>query len=148
MVTDVVELTAAFVALKPHAVEPEPTVTLEGTLTTAGLLLDSDTSAPPAGAAPESETNPDVGSPPVTLDGLIVTLCKLGPACVPPVTVRIAVRVEPLKLAVMVTEVFDATGEVVTANVAVKPLGAIVAVAGTLATAGLLLDSVTVPPSV
>ena len=54
----------------------------------------------------------------------------------------------PLNDAVIVTCVFVATATVVTANVAVKPFGAIVAVAGTLATAGLLLDSVTVPPSV
>ena len=41
-----------------------------------------------------------------------------------------------------------ATADVLTANVPVNPLGAIVVVAGTLATAGLLLDSETTPPSV
>jgi hypothetical protein len=149
IVTDVVALTLVVATLKPHAVLPEPTVTLAGTLASAELLLDRATVAPPAGAPPESDTKPDVGSPPVTLDGLIVTLCNVGPAgALPPVTVSTADRVAPLKLAVIVTDVVVATATVDTANVAVNPFGAIVAVAGTLATAGLLLDSVTTPPSV
>ena len=51
-----------------------------GTLTTAGLLLDSDTVAPPVGAPADSETNADVFEPPLTLDGLTVTLFSVTPA--------------------------------------------------------------------
>ena len=48
----------------------------------------------------------------------------------------------------IVTEVFEATADVVTVNVPVKPLGATVVVAGTLATDGLLLESETTAPLV
>ena len=78
MVTDVFVLTLVVVTVKPTAVVPAPTVTLAGTLATAGLLLDSDTIAPPGGAPPDSVTNPDVFEPPATLDGLTVTLCRVG----------------------------------------------------------------------
>lgn len=96
IVTPVVEVTLVVVTVKPQAVEPAPTVTLGGTLATPGLLLDSVTVAPAAGAPPESVTNPDVLEPPATLDGLIVTLCKLTAAAPAGVTVSGAVRVTPL----------------------------------------------------
>ncbi len=48
----------------------------------------------------------------------------------------------------MVTDEVAATGEVVMVNTPVNPLGATVVVAGTLATAGLLLDSETTAPFV
>ena len=62
--------------VKPTAVVPAPTVTLAGTLATAGLLLDSDTTAPPVGAPPDSVTTADVLEPPAIVDGLTVTLCS------------------------------------------------------------------------
>ncbi len=95
MVTDVFVLTLVVVTVKPTAVVPEPTVTLAGTLATAGLLLDNDTVAPPCGAPPDSITKPDVLDPPATLDGLTVTLCRVGPAAAG-VTVNVAVLVTPL----------------------------------------------------
>ena len=145
IVTDVVVLTLVVATLKPHAEVPEPTVTLAGTLASVGLLLDRATVAPPVGAPPESDTNPDVGLPPVTLDGLMVTLSRVGPDTAPFVTVSGAERVIPLYDAVMVTVVLDATGNVVIANVPVNPVA--VVVAGTLATDGLLLDSEITAPS-
>ena len=95
MITEVAVETPAVVTVKPRAVVPSATVTLLGTPTTAGLLLDRDTSAPPRGAAPDSDTNADVLAPPVTLDGLTVTLCRATPAPAG-VTVRGAVLVFPL----------------------------------------------------
>jgi hypothetical protein len=74
MVTDVVVDTLDVVTVNPRAVVPSATVTLAGMLATLGLLLDSATVAPPGGAPPDSETNAEVGFPPVTLDGLTVTL--------------------------------------------------------------------------
>ena len=145
--TDVVAVTLAVVTVKPAAVVPAPTVTLAGTPTTAGLLLDSDTVAPPVGAPADSETNADVFEPPLTLDGLTVTLFSVTPAPAG-VTVRFADRTEPLYVAVIVTVVAVVTAAVVTVNVPVKPLGGTVVVAGTLATAGLLLDSEITAPSV
>lgn len=95
MVTDVVVVTLVVVTVNPRAVVPSATVTLAGMLTTLGLLLDSATVAPPGGAPPDSETNAEVGFPPVTLDGLTVTLCSVTPAPAG-VTVKGAVRVSPL----------------------------------------------------
>ena len=95
MVTDVVVDTLAVVIVKPHWVAPAPTVTLDGTAATPGLLLDSDTTAPPAGAAPDSETIPDVPLPPATLDGLMVRPVKVTPALAG-VIVSVAERVSPL----------------------------------------------------
>jgi hypothetical protein len=147
IVTEVVVLTVEVATVKPAAVAPAPTVTLAGRLATPGLLLDRETTAPPAGAPPDNDTNAEVFAPPATLDGLTVTLCRVGPALAG-VTVSVALRVEPFSVAVIVTSVLAATADVETTNVPVKPFGATVVVAGTLATAGLLLDREITPPSV
>jgi hypothetical protein len=97
IVTVVVALTLVVVTVpKPKMVDPAGTVTLGCRLATAGLLLDSDTTAPPAGAALDRVTYPDVLLPPVTLDGLIVTLCNVAALGAAGVTVKIAERVFPL----------------------------------------------------
>src|SRR5437868_14917586 len=90
--------------LNPDAVDPAPTVTLDGRLATAGSLLDNATTAPPAGAPADSDTTPEVLLPPATLAGLIVTLFSVTPA---PggVIVSVAERVEPLYVAVTVAAV-------------------------------------------
>jgi hypothetical protein len=66
------------------------TVTLAGAWAAAVLLLDSVTTAPPAGAGPFNVTVPVEPAPPTTDVGLSVT--ELNAAAV---TVRPAVCVEP-----------------------------------------------------
>ena len=81
--------TALVVRLKLALVPPAGTVTLAGT-TAAGLLLESVTCAPPAGAGAFSVTVPVEGLPPVTLVGLTVSDETIGG-----ITVSDAVRVAP-----------------------------------------------------
>ena len=147
IVTDRVVDTADVATVNPDAVDPAPTVTLDGRLATAGSLLANATTAPPAGAPADSDTNPDVLSPPATLDGLIVTLFSVTPAPAG-VIVSVAERVEPLYVAVIVAVVVAETADVVTVKFPANPFGGTVVVAGTLATAGLLLDNEITAPSV
>src|SRR5437870_3512477 len=61
---------------------------------------------------------------------------------------KVALFVTPPAVEETVTEVLDAPADVVTMNVAELPPAAIVTLAGTLATEGLLLDSATtIPPA-
>lgn len=66
MLTGVDAATALVVTTKLALVAPAETVTLAGTAA-AGLLLESATCAPPAGAGPSRITIPAAGLPPVTL---------------------------------------------------------------------------------
>lgn len=61
-------------------VAPAATVTLAGVLATVVLLLDSVTTAPPAGAAPLSVTVPVEEFPPVTLVGFSVSDARVADA--------------------------------------------------------------------
>jgi len=71
MVTVVLTVTAA-VAIVNVPVNPlSGTVTVAGTLATAGLLLDSETTAPPNGAPTLRTTVPLESLPPNTDDGLV-----------------------------------------------------------------------------
>lgn len=117
------------------------TVTFAGTVATVGLLLVSATTAPPAGAGPFNVIVPDEELPPVT--ELRVTLTELSVAAV---TVTLSVLVIPPYDPEIVTDVFAATGKVVTVNVAVVAPAATVTLAGTVATAVLLLVSATTAP--
>ena len=69
IVTDVSLVTATVVTVNVALVLPLDTVTLDGTVATEVLLLDSDTTAPPLGAGPLSVTVPVEGLPPITGDG-------------------------------------------------------------------------------
>ena len=89
-IVTVVEKTTRLVStVKIALVAPAGTVTLEGTVA-AGLLLESVTCAPPAGAGAFSVTVPVEGLPPVTLVGLTVSDETIGG-----ITVSDAVRVAP-----------------------------------------------------
>jgi len=78
------------VTVKVAVVEFAAIVTLAGTAAEAVLLLDSVTSAPPAGAGPLSVTVPVEGVPPRTEVGLSETEVRVAA-----VTVKLAVRVVP-----------------------------------------------------
>ena len=94
MVTGVDAATALVVTAKVALVAPAGTVTLEGTLATAVLLLESVTWAPPAGAGPLSVTVPvEDCTPPTTLVGFSVSDERGGGA--EGVTVREAVLLIP-----------------------------------------------------
>ena len=69
MLTEVEKRTIEVCTVKVALVAPAGTVTLEGTLATAVLLLESVTCAPPVGAGPLSVTVPVEEFPPVTLVG-------------------------------------------------------------------------------
>jgi hypothetical protein len=65
MLTMALVLTALVETVKVAVMAPAGTVTLAGTLATAELLLESETTAPPGGAARPSVTLPVAGFPPI-----------------------------------------------------------------------------------
>jgi len=139
IVTSVEAPTAVVVTLKFALVAPAATVTLAGRLATARLLLDSVTTAPPAGAAPVNVAVPCDALPPVTLVGLSAMLDSEGPpggggGALDGVTVSDVLalrRRRPLIVAVVVA----VTDAVVIGNVAVAAPAGTVTLAGTLAAA-------------
>src|SRR5512132_3983922 len=70
--------TALVVTLKLALLAPAGTVTLAGTLA-ALELSESDTAAPPLGAAPLKVTLPVAALPPVTLVGVMLNAESVGP---------------------------------------------------------------------
>src|SRR5258708_32610434 len=73
MVTAVVAFTALVLTVKVALVAPAGTVTLEGTVAAAVLLLESATCAPPVGAGPLNITAPvEDCAPPIAVVGLSV----------------------------------------------------------------------------
>ena len=120
-----------------------------GTLATAELLLESVITSPPAGAAEVSVTVAVDEAGPTTLVGLSVSVESVAGGG-GGVTVSTAVLVTVPTVAVMVAELDAVTATVVTVNVALVAPAATVTLpsAGTLATAELLLESVTtIPPA-
>ena len=119
-------------------VAPAGTVTLAGT-DDALELSDSETVAPPLGAAPLNVTVPVELFPPTTLVGLRPSAVSVGPLVPPGVTVRPAVFDQPVLSArpEMITPVFAVTDDVVIGNVALVAFSGTVVLNGTLATAEL-----------
>jgi hypothetical protein len=144
VIVTAVEAPTALVEMPNTAVvAPPATVTVEGTVTTPALLVESDTVAPACGAAADSVMTPCELDPPATVSGLATSLCTVGPGGGAPagVTVSVAVLDVPLNEAVIVTAVVAETADVVIVNVPVNPPTGTVTLAGTAATAGLLLES-------
>jgi hypothetical protein len=105
-------------------------------------LLAKLTNAPGAGAGPLSVTVPVELLPPTTELGDLVTEDKTAG-----LTVMVVVRLTPAYEAVMVTDIWLATGLVVIVKVALCVPPGIVTLAGTCAAAALLLSSVTEAPA-
>jgi hypothetical protein len=147
MLTVVDASTALVLTVNVALVAPAATVTLDGTLAAAVLLLDSATTAPPDGAAPLSVTVPvEDCTPPTTLVGFTESEESVGAGGGVGVTVSDADLVTLLKVAEMVTAVDAATALVLTVNVALVAPAATVTLDGTLAAAVLLLESATTAP--
>ena len=142
MVTEVEAATALVVTENVALVAPAAMVTLAGTWA-AALVLDSMTTAPPAGAGPFNVTLP-VGDavPPVTLAGLTVSDVGIGGT-----TVIAAAWLVLSNDAEIVIEADAPTALVLMVKVAVVAPSGTVTPAGTLATPELLLDSATRIPS-
>src|SRR2546422_4458717 len=147
MVTGVDAVTELAVTVKLALLAPPGMVTLAATLATDLLLLERVTNAPPAGAAALKVTVPveDVG--PTTLVGLSARLESVtgGGGGGGGVTLSRAVIVVP-SMAEMVTGGDAVTDTVVTVNVALVAPAALVTLAGTLATAAVLVESDTSAP--
>ncbi len=76
--------------MKVALVAPAATITLDGTLATPPLLLESMICAPPVGAGPSNVTVPLEEFPPITVEGLSVSEERVAG-----VTVSEAVSVTP-----------------------------------------------------
>ena len=88
MVTEVLLATGIVVTVKVAVLVFSATVTLTGTVAADVLLLDSVTTAPPAGAGPFSVSVPVDEPPPLTEVGLSATEVRFAA-----VTVKVAVLV-------------------------------------------------------
>jgi hypothetical protein len=130
------------VTVKVALVWPAATVTLAGTVATSKSALESETTAPPVGAAPLRVTVPVDVTPPTTEVGLKVTEDGTGG-----VTVSVPVAVVPAKVAETLTLVDVALHVVVAVKVAEEAPAATVTLAGTPTTLLLALArETTIPP--
>lgn len=96
-------------------VSPGATVMFDGTVATAGSLLESATAFPPGGAGALKVTVPVAAAPPATLAGTTRTDDRAAAAGF---TASVADLVIPLSDAVIVTEVATVTALVPIVNVA------------------------------
>jgi hypothetical protein len=142
IVTVCADVTAVVDTVNPTVVAPGGTVTLAGTAAASVLLLDRVTTTPPAGAAALSVTVPEAGEPALTLVGWILNDVNVADG----VTKSWANRTVASPVAEIGTVVDVITGLVDTVNVAVVLPGGTVTLPGTVATAVLVLDSVTTTP--
>ena len=81
--TEVDDDTEVVLTVKVALVAPAGMFTLDGTVATEGLLLESETTAPALGAGPLSVAVPVEGLPPVTLEGLTLNAERVGGTDVP-----------------------------------------------------------------
>lgn len=147
IVAEVEAVTEVVVTVKLALVAPAGTVTLAGTVA-AVELSESDTTAPPEGAAALKVTVPVEELPPWTVagDSDRAEGVGAGGGAALPFTVSVAVRETPLAEAVMVVPLVAAATRVETGKVVlVNPPGT-VAVAGTVAAAVFELESETTRP--
>jgi hypothetical protein len=121
--------------------EPAGIVTLAGVGTFAVLVFVRVTTAPPAGAAPLSDTVSVVLPPPFRLVGL-----NASPRSTADFTVSVAEARPLLNFAIMAEFVSAATPRVVTVNVAFVFPALTLTVAGTVAAVKLLLSRFTLIP--
>ena len=145
MVTGVEAVTLVVVMAKVAEVAPAAAVTLAGTDATAELELERETTAPPGGAGPFNAAVLLVEGalPPNMLLGERVSEeSTIG------LTVNATVLVTPPKVAEIFTAVVTVTNVVLMVKEAEVAPAATVTIAGTEATAGLELETVTsVPPA-
>jgi len=144
MLIPVEALTAEVVIVNGAVVLPAPIVTLAGTLATAGFALDKLTTTPPVDAGWVRVTVPVDGLVPMMEVGLNVTVETLVAGRI----VRDTRVFEPPNDAVIDTVVEVVTAAVEIVNVAVVAPPFTSTLAGTVATAVLLLLSATVAPPV
>jgi hypothetical protein len=141
MLATVCAVTVFVATLKLAVRAPAGTVTLAGIVTSDALSVTSETTAPPAGAAPLRVTVPSEEAPPATLAGLSVNEEREAGA-----TLIVACCVAPFQEARMTAEAWAATGFVLTVKEALVAPAGTVTLAGTVATAVSLLASVTTEP--
>jgi hypothetical protein len=124
------------------------TVTVDGTVAIDGLLLDNVTVAPPDGVNAEKNSVADVRVVPVcTVAGSSEIEASEAAGCEGGgVTVMVAVRVTPAKVADTFVVVMTVTGLVETNVTTLLTPAGTVTLAGTDTTVGWLLESVTMTP--
>jgi len=140
-----VEPTEVVVTLNVAEVAPAGTVTLLGTVAADELLL-SATTTPPAGGAPDKVTVPCDEPPPVKLAGFSVSDVSDGGGDWAGLTVRVALRFEPPRLAPMLALTCEETDVVVTVKAAFSEPAGTVTEAGTPTAEELLLSATVLPP--
>jgi len=106
------DVTVLVFAVNVALVAPAGTVTLAGTVTRVVLLLDSVTTAPPAGAGAPRITVPVEGVPPMTVLGFRSTACSIV------LKMMASLNVSPANVAEITTVVSLVTAFVVIAKVA------------------------------
>lgn len=139
MVLETVPPTVLVKAEKVALVAPANTVTLAGMV--SGSLPDSDTTAPPAGAGPDNVVVPMTESPPTTL----VLANVIEASATRAVTVSVGDWLLLPFIDAVIAAVPGATATMM--KVALDPPAAIVTLAGTDATAELLLASDRLAPA-
>ena len=144
MVAEVEAVTEVVVTAKLALLAPAGTVTLAGTVA-AVTLLESDTTAPPVGAALVRVNVPCDVAPPVTLVGFSASVLRLAGGGTG-FTVSVAVRDAPPNEPVIIAEVDALTVLVVTVKLALVLPASIVTLAGTVTAVELSESDMTAPP--